>query len=75
MSTVTVNRFDFPLEHTIPPGAKRVTLKYCETCGFLFVSESDRNCRKCHENPIPLGRNVMIDILEELMEGEEPLPQ
>ena len=62
-----------PEDCVVPLGALVVHVKVCETCGFPFVTERDRNCRRCHANSEPLGRDLTLDILEELMESERPL--
>ena len=59
----------------IPEGAIIVRLKICECCGFLFTSDGDRYCRRCHSNPEPLARDVELAILQELMDQQSPLPQ
>ena len=50
-------------------------LKYCECCGYLFVTSRDRYCRRCHANPVPLGKNVTVEVLEELMRSETAVMQ
>lgn len=58
----------------VPTGAAVVELKICETCGFLFARKNrDRNCFRCHSNPVPLGSELTAPVL--LMEQEVPLPQ
>jgi hypothetical protein len=65
-----------PSECIVPPGAKIVDIKLCETCGFAFVrANQDRNCRRCHSRPEPLGREVEMEILRELFESERPVAQ
>lgn len=59
----------------VPPGWFEVHIKICETCGFNFFSRGDKNCRRCHANPVPLGRDVTVGILEDLMHSEHPIPQ
>jgi hypothetical protein len=62
-------------EHTVPLGASLIHLRYCNTCGRSFGSvNGDRHCRPCHANPQPLGKNVVLAILENLMHAEHPLP-
>jgi hypothetical protein len=63
-----------PEDCIVPPGALVVHVKVCETCGFPFVTERDKNCRRCHANPEPLGRDLTLEILEDLMRTEHPLP-
>lgn len=56
-----------PQECVVPPGAKLVTLKYCEACGNLFArADRDKICRRCHSSPVPLASCVVIDILKAL---------
>jgi hypothetical protein len=65
-----------PSECVVPVGAQIVELKLCESCGFLFTRRNrDRFCRKCHSNPVPLGRELEFEILRELFEEEKPLAQ
>jgi hypothetical protein len=61
-----------PRECVVPPGAVVLRLKYCETCGNLFARRNrDRNCYRCHSNPVPLGLPAVVDLMKE----ECPLPQ
>jgi hypothetical protein len=52
-------------ECRVPPGAIVVRVKICETCGFPFITRLDKNCHRCHANPVPLGRTT-LEILEDL---------
>ena len=75
MST-SINRYlgDMdPRECRVPPGARLVSLKYCEACGGLFArSNGDKYCRPCHASPAPLNRDLELRILAEL-KAEVPL--
>lgn len=75
---ITINRY---LGHSaaedccVPPGARVVTLKYCEACGTLFSRiNRDRYCRACHSDPEILVKNITVAILRELLE-DIPLSQ
>jgi len=64
-----------PEECNIPADWTVVLLRYCQCCGFLFVSRGDKYCRRCHANAEPLGKDVTIEILQDLMDSESPVLQ
>lgn len=62
-----------PKECVVPPGARLVSLKYCEICAMLFArADGDKVCRRCHGSPRPLASCITVEILKELAE-ERPI--
>ena len=73
--SLTINRYLGAGQEALPPSAVVLTLKICESCGYLFLRPNhDRYCFACHASPEPLKREVTLSVLEELFETERPLP-